>query len=239
LLRFAGELSDRTQLLGRRDLMSDLTPANVILEDGHTRAGFLRRAGLGGAALVGGGALLGGPGTAFAGLIRSRLPKPDCFVSQGSCPIAPLEGQTTRLMGWHVATGAPFRASIRSAAAAGSAAGRWSKQQDHNHGHHLTEALLDFLDHPADREDSEEGVAQPERQRCRAGTWAVQVSSRHQTGFCRATHRDPPAEDIRRRRARRRGATRPGLRGRRRTVMSASRRQHGSAPVLIGDAFRA
>ena len=47
--------------------MSDLTPANVILEDGHTRAGFLRRAGLGGAALVGGGALLGGPGTAFAG----------------------------------------------------------------------------------------------------------------------------------------------------------------------------
>ena len=69
--------------------------------------------------------------------------------------------------------GPPFRASIRSAAAAGSAAGRWSKQQDHNHGHHLTEALLDFLDHPADREDSEEGVAQPERQRCRAGTWAV------------------------------------------------------------------
>jgi len=47
--------------------MSDLTPANVILEDGHTRAGFLRRAGLGGAALVGGGALLGGPSTAFAG----------------------------------------------------------------------------------------------------------------------------------------------------------------------------
>ena len=47
--------------------MSDLTPAGVILEGGHTRAGFLRRAGLGGAALVGGGALLGGPGTAFAG----------------------------------------------------------------------------------------------------------------------------------------------------------------------------
>ena len=48
--------------------MSELTPADdVTLEDGHTRAGFLRRAGLGGAALVGGGALLGGPGTAFAG----------------------------------------------------------------------------------------------------------------------------------------------------------------------------
>ena len=30
--------------------MSDLTPAGVILEGGHTRAGFLRRAGLGAAA---------------------------------------------------------------------------------------------------------------------------------------------------------------------------------------------
>ncbi len=37
------------------------------LDGGDTRAGFLRKAGLGGAALVGGGALLGSPSAAFAG----------------------------------------------------------------------------------------------------------------------------------------------------------------------------
>jgi len=41
--------------------MSKVTPSPSILDAGHTRAGFLRRAGLGGAALVGGGALLGAP----------------------------------------------------------------------------------------------------------------------------------------------------------------------------------
>ncbi|MBA3746802.1 MAG: ferritin-like domain-containing protein [Solirubrobacterales bacterium] len=47
--------------------MSQLTPANLTIEGGHTRAGFLRKAGIGGAALVGGGALLGAPSAAFAG----------------------------------------------------------------------------------------------------------------------------------------------------------------------------
>ena len=42
-------------------------PVTVTREAGETRAGFLRKAGLGGAALVGGGAFLGSPGTAFAG----------------------------------------------------------------------------------------------------------------------------------------------------------------------------
>ncbi len=47
--------------------MSEFTSSSDTLEGGHTRAGFLRKAGLGGAALVGGGALLGVPGAAFAG----------------------------------------------------------------------------------------------------------------------------------------------------------------------------
>ncbi len=47
--------------------MSELTPSDVNLESGSTRANFLRKAGLGSAALVGGGALLGAPGKAFAG----------------------------------------------------------------------------------------------------------------------------------------------------------------------------
>jgi hypothetical protein len=47
--------------------MSNLTPSDVNLEGGSTRASFLRKAGLGSAALVGGGALLGAPGKAFAG----------------------------------------------------------------------------------------------------------------------------------------------------------------------------
>jgi hypothetical protein len=47
--------------------MSNLTPSGVTLEGGSTRANFLRKAGLGSAALVGGGALLGAPGKAFAG----------------------------------------------------------------------------------------------------------------------------------------------------------------------------
>ena len=42
-------------------------PVTVTPEAGETRAGFLRKAGLGGAALVGGGAFLANPGTAFAG----------------------------------------------------------------------------------------------------------------------------------------------------------------------------
>jgi len=47
--------------------MSNLTPSDVNLEGGSTRASFLRKAGLGSAALVGGGALLGAPGKAYAG----------------------------------------------------------------------------------------------------------------------------------------------------------------------------
>ncbi|MEJ7798101.1 MAG: ferritin-like domain-containing protein [Solirubrobacteraceae bacterium] len=47
--------------------MSKLTLPTTPPEDGDTRASFLRKAGLGSAALVGSGALLGGPGTAFAG----------------------------------------------------------------------------------------------------------------------------------------------------------------------------
>ncbi len=39
----------------------------IATEPGNTRAGFLRKAGLTGAALVGGGALLGAPSAAFAG----------------------------------------------------------------------------------------------------------------------------------------------------------------------------
>jgi len=49
------------------DLMSELTPSDVVPEAGHTRASFLRRAGVGGAALVGGGVLFGSAGPAFAG----------------------------------------------------------------------------------------------------------------------------------------------------------------------------
>ncbi len=47
--------------------MSKSIPADSMLESGDTRAGFFRKAGLGGAALVGGGALLGGPSSALAG----------------------------------------------------------------------------------------------------------------------------------------------------------------------------
>ncbi len=47
--------------------MSELKPSDALPETGHTRASFLRKAGLGGAALVGGGALLGSAGPAFAG----------------------------------------------------------------------------------------------------------------------------------------------------------------------------
>ncbi len=47
--------------------MSEFTQSTVPLEGGDTRAAFLRKAGLGGAALVGGGALLGRPDAAFAG----------------------------------------------------------------------------------------------------------------------------------------------------------------------------
>jgi hypothetical protein len=48
-------------------LMSEFTQPDPVLEGGHTRASFLRKAGLGGAALVGGGVLLGAPGAALAG----------------------------------------------------------------------------------------------------------------------------------------------------------------------------
>jgi len=47
--------------------MSQLTPSSPTIEGGHTRAGFLRSAGIGGAAFVAGGALLGAPGVAVAG----------------------------------------------------------------------------------------------------------------------------------------------------------------------------
>ncbi len=47
--------------------MSGTDPLTVAREVGDTRAGFLRKAGLGGAALVGGGVLLGSAGPAFAG----------------------------------------------------------------------------------------------------------------------------------------------------------------------------
>ena len=47
--------------------MSRSTLSTDVLESGDTRAGFLRKAGLGGAALVGGGALLSSPRAAFAG----------------------------------------------------------------------------------------------------------------------------------------------------------------------------
>ncbi|MBA3306495.1 MAG: hypothetical protein H0U25_11320, partial [Thermoleophilaceae bacterium] len=47
--------------------MSEFTQPDPVLEGGHTRASFLRKAGLGGAALVGGGVLLGAPGAALAG----------------------------------------------------------------------------------------------------------------------------------------------------------------------------
>jgi len=47
--------------------MNALSPSIDIPEAGQTRAGFLRKAGLGSAALVAGGALLGTPGAAVAG----------------------------------------------------------------------------------------------------------------------------------------------------------------------------
>lgn len=47
--------------------MSDITQSDHLPEIGDTRAGFLRKAGLGGAALAGGGALLAAPGAARAG----------------------------------------------------------------------------------------------------------------------------------------------------------------------------
>ena len=47
--------------------MSQLALPTTTPEGGDTRASFLRKAGLGSAALVGSSALLGGPGTAFAG----------------------------------------------------------------------------------------------------------------------------------------------------------------------------
>ncbi len=47
--------------------MNDVTAFSDTPEGGQTRAGFLRRAGIGGAALVAGGALLATPGTALAG----------------------------------------------------------------------------------------------------------------------------------------------------------------------------
>ncbi len=47
--------------------MNELPPSIDIPEAGQTRAGFLRKAGLGSAALVAGGALLATPGTAVAG----------------------------------------------------------------------------------------------------------------------------------------------------------------------------
>lgn len=50
----------------RESKMSEAIPA-VAREGGDTRAGFFRKAGLGGAALIGGGALLGSPSAALAG----------------------------------------------------------------------------------------------------------------------------------------------------------------------------
>jgi hypothetical protein len=50
----------------RESKMSEAIPA-VAREGGDTRGGFLRKAGLGGAALIGGGALLGSPSAALAG----------------------------------------------------------------------------------------------------------------------------------------------------------------------------
>ncbi len=48
--------------------MSEFTKSTITLDEGgDTRADFLRKAGLGGAALVGGGALLARPDVAFAG----------------------------------------------------------------------------------------------------------------------------------------------------------------------------
>ena len=51
----------------RESRMSGDSASPVAREDGDTRAGFFRKAGLGGAALVGGGALLGAPSAALAG----------------------------------------------------------------------------------------------------------------------------------------------------------------------------
>jgi hypothetical protein len=50
----------------RESKMNEAVPA-VAREGGDTRAGFFRKAGLGGAALIGGGALLGSPSAALAG----------------------------------------------------------------------------------------------------------------------------------------------------------------------------
>jgi len=50
----------------RESKMSETIPT-VAREGGDTRAGFFRKAGLGGAALIGGGALLGSPSAALAG----------------------------------------------------------------------------------------------------------------------------------------------------------------------------
>ena len=46
--------------------MSD-AQSEFTRDAGDTRAGFFRKAGLGGAALIGGGALLGGPGWPLRG----------------------------------------------------------------------------------------------------------------------------------------------------------------------------
>jgi len=84
--------------------MSERTPSTVMAEGGDTRAGFLRKAGLG-AALAGGGALLVRPGTAFAGHTDSI---PDVDVLNYALTLEYLEATFyTQALGGAGTTGVP------------------------------------------------------------------------------------------------------------------------------------